>query len=123
VSTVSTFFEELNRLGYNPEMREVRGTVRFEIRDADRVEHWFLTIDDGRVWATPGWREAQAVLKTDTSLAEEATRGRVNALAAMLRSDIVVEGDLSLALKLGRLFPASADTQGPQRRTRPTAGR
>jgi putative sterol carrier protein len=123
VSTVSRFFEQVDQLAYQPTLHKVRGTIRFEIRDGADLDHWLLTIEDGRVRVAHGWYEAQAVVRADLPLAEEMTRGRVNALAAMLRGDILVEGDLALTLKLGRLFPASPQTRGPVHRTRPATVR
>jgi hypothetical protein len=45
------------------------------------------------------------VIQVSAQLAEAMARGEVNGLAAITRGEIMVDGDLALALRIGRLFP------------------
>ncbi|WP_170839553.1 SCP2 sterol-binding domain-containing protein [Micromonospora halophytica] len=102
------FFEQLADVGHDPRLCKVHGSVRFDIRDGDRLRQWLLSIDHGQLRVTPGDGPAQAVLKLSTEVAEAMVRGELNGLSAMLRGEILVDGDLALALRMGRLFPSPA---------------
>ncbi|SCG39933.1 SCP2 sterol-binding domain-containing protein [Micromonospora coxensis] len=102
------FFQQLAEMGHDPRLCKVRGSIRFDIREGDRLRQWLLMIDHGQLRVSPGGGPAQAVLKLSSEVAEAMVRGELNGLSAMLRGEILVDGDLALALRLGRLFPAPA---------------
>ncbi|MGW4500810.1 SCP2 sterol-binding domain-containing protein [Micromonospora sp. NPDC004336] len=120
MSSTDAFFGELSRIGQDPRFRKVQGNVRFDIRDRDQVRQWTLTIDHGRLRVAAGGGPATTVLTLSAEVAEAMVRGEINGLAAMLRGEILVDGDLSLALRMGRLFhtPAAARETGQPRAQR-----
>ena len=100
------FFEALAERGDEPLLRKATGSARFEIVDGRRTLRWLLTVDKGRLsvsratTGTPG-----CVLRVDKSLFDRIAAGKDNAVAAVLRGDLAVEGDWRFLVWLQRLFP------------------
>jgi putative sterol carrier protein len=105
---VSEFFRGLAERGREPLLANVSGTLRFDLVDGERVEHWYLAIRNGDVAVSRGDAEADAVVRTAKDLFEGMTAGRVNAMAAALRGTLVPRGNLALVVSFQRLFPGPA---------------
>ncbi|MEU8421827.1 SCP2 sterol-binding domain-containing protein [Micromonospora sp. NPDC048835] len=105
MSETSAFFERLTVAGQDPRFSKVCGSVRFDIRDGGHLEQWLLDIDHGQMRVTRSGGPATTVIKVSAQVAEAMARGEVNGLAAITRGEILVDGDLALALRIGRLFP------------------
>ncbi|MCG5440742.1 SCP2 sterol-binding domain-containing protein [Micromonospora foliorum] len=105
MSATSAFFERLTVAGQDPRFSKVCGSVRFDIRDDGHLEQWLLNIDHGRMRVTRSGGPATTVIQVSAQFAEAMARGEVNGLAAITRGEIMVDGDLALALRIGRLFP------------------
>ena len=117
----TTFFEELGQRGHEPLLEKISGTIRFEIVDGKRVERWLLTVDKGDVAASRRNVRADCTLRADKAVFDRVASGEMNAMAATLRGDLVIDGDSELLVAFQRLLP------GPPRRRRrrraTTAGR
>lgn len=109
MTATSAFFDRLTVAGQDPRFSKVCGSVRFDIRDGDRLEQWLLEIDHGRMRVTRSDDPATTVIRVSAPVAEAMARGEVNGLAAITRGEILVDGDLGLALRIGRLFPRSPE--------------
>ncbi|MFI6270634.1 SCP2 sterol-binding domain-containing protein [Micromonospora zamorensis] len=120
MTATSAFFERLTVAGRDPRFSKVCGSVRFDIRDDGRLEQWLLDIDHGRMRVTRSGGPATTVIQVSAQVADAMARGEVNGLAAITRGEILVDGDLGLALRLGRLFPREA---GPLHRDDRDSGR
>jgi putative sterol carrier protein len=114
----AAYFEALAARGDEPLLRKAGGSVSFEIRDGSRTRRWVVTVDKGslavsrRTVASP-----DCVVRADKALFDRIVSGRENAVAAVLRGDLAVEGDWRLLVWMQRLFP------GPRtRRGTPSAG-
>ncbi|MEU8179690.1 SCP2 sterol-binding domain-containing protein [Micromonospora sp. NPDC049047] len=105
MTATRAFFERLTAAGQDPRFSKVRASVRFDIRDGDHLDQWLLDIDNGRMRVTRSGQPATTVIMVSAQVADAMARGEVNGLAAITRGEILVDGDLSLALRLGRLFP------------------
>ncbi|MBM0274883.1 SCP2 sterol-binding domain-containing protein [Micromonospora tarensis] len=105
MTATSAFFDRLTVAGEDPRFSNVCGSVRFDIRDGDQVEQWLLEIDHGRMRVSRSDGPATTVIRASAQVAEAMARGEVNGLAAITRGEILVDGDLNLALRIGRLFP------------------
>ena len=94
-----------------PLLAHTKGTLLFEIRDHDGTAWWLVGVDKGRVAieAVAGAVEADATIHAERSLLEAIVQGRANAMAAMLRGEMQVEGDAQLLMAFQRIFP------GPRR--------
>ena len=98
------FFEELAERGHQPLLRKATGSTRFEIVDGRRVRRWLVRVDKGNIAVEPGGGEAECVIPAQRTVFERVASGRANAVAAVLRGDIVVEGDWRLLVAMQRLF-------------------
>ncbi|RLK12131.1 SCP-2 sterol transfer family protein [Micromonospora sp. M71_S20] len=105
MTATSAFFEQLADVGHDPRLCKVRGTVRFDIREGDRMEQWLLDIDHGRLRVTQSDGPAETVITVTADVAEAMSRGEMNGLAGIARGEIMVDGNLALAMRIGRLFP------------------
>ncbi|MBQ1034140.1 SCP2 sterol-binding domain-containing protein [Micromonospora sp. C97] len=108
MSETSDFFERLAAACQDPRFSKVRGSVRFDIRDGGRLEQWLLNIDHGQMRVIKSGGPATTVVKVSAQVADAMARGEVNGLAAITRGEIIVDGDLALALRIGRLFPRAS---------------
>jgi ubiquinone biosynthesis protein UbiJ len=108
----AALFEELGHRGHEPRLETVSGTIRFEIVDGKQTERWLVTIDKGDVAVSRKNVRADCSFRTDKAVFDRVASGEMNALAATLRGDIVLDGDSELLVPFQRLLP------GPPRRRR-----
>ena len=122
--TVGEFFGGLAERRREPLLQNVSGTLRFDLVDGERVEHWYLTVKNGDVAVSHKDAEADATVRTGKALFAGMTAGKVNAMAAALRGALVPQGNLALIVSFQRLFPgpaasrAKAGTGSGERSTR-----
>ena len=100
----TAFFEALAREGHHPMLESVRATVRFDLTGDGKTERWFLAIDKGDLTVSRRNVRADCVIRAERSVFEGLATGRLNAMAALLRGDLVVEGDPRVLVLLRRLF-------------------
>jgi hypothetical protein len=112
---IAQFFENLGRVGYHPLWRRLVGTIRVELVDEDRIDKWIVAIDKGDVSVTRNDTRGACTVRADRSLFAKLARGERNAMAAVLRGDILVGGDVEMLFALQRAFP------GPMNQHRPAA--
>jgi putative sterol carrier protein len=101
----AAFFEELGQRGHEPLLGRITGTMRFDLEHGHGVDRWFVAIDKGDVKISHKNARADTVVRADRELFDGISTGRVNAMAAMLRNVISVEGDLDKLMVFQRLFP------------------
>ncbi|MEV4465408.1 SCP2 sterol-binding domain-containing protein [Micromonospora echinofusca] len=116
VDATTRFFEDLDRRGYDPLLAKSSGTLRLDLHEGAQTTHWLLRIDEGRLQVSREDQEADTVVGTSPDLFEDLAAGRENGVAAMLRGDLTVSGDLRLVMQMDRLFPSHPDARGPRRR-------
>jgi hypothetical protein len=114
--TVTEFFNELGGRGHEPLLAKVRGWVRFELTEPDRIDRWLVALDRGAIAVSHSDGPAECTARVDRALFERLCRGEENAIAAVLRGAMLCIGDVELLLALGRLIPAAPDGRQPQRR-------
>ena len=107
MSDITPALFEVGPLGHNPMLANVTATVRFDLEHEGRTDRWFVVIDKGDVSLSRRNVRADCVLRADRSLVEGLASGQVNAMAALLRGDLVAEGDPQLLVLLQRLFPGA----------------
>jgi ubiquinone biosynthesis protein UbiJ len=98
------FFAELGRR-HEPLLRNVTGTIRIDLHRPDRTDHRFIVIDHGDLAVSRRNRTADCRLRVDAALFDKIAAGDANALAALLRGALVVEGDLELLMRFQRVLP------------------
>ena len=115
--STAAFFEALAARGHEPLLGNVTGTLRVEVLDGDTSEHWHVDVNKGTVKVSRKNTHAGAVVRIPRSLCDDIASGRENAMVAMLRGELVPEGDLRLVMLFSRLFP------GPPKRASKTAAK
>ncbi|WP_433387153.1 SCP2 sterol-binding domain-containing protein [Micromonospora sp. KLBMP9576] len=115
LDATTKFFEDLDRREFEPLLAKASGTLRVDLHEGPQTSHWLLRVDHGRVQVTREERDADTVVGMDPELFEALAEGREAGLAALLRGDLAVTGDLRRLVLLDRLFPGPPDSRGPRR--------
>ena len=103
------FFAELGRRKHEPMLRKATGTVRFDlVDDTDQTAHWLVTMKKGDVSVSREAADADCIVTTDKPLFDAIVRGERNAMAAILRGEITLEGDRELLVLFQRVFAGPA---------------
>jgi putative sterol carrier protein len=100
------FFEDLSTRGSEPLLGKTKATVRFDIAGEGRTDQWLVGINDGALDVSHSAGDADCVISADKASFDKLASGRTNAMAALLRGSINVEGDPRLIVRVQRLFPA-----------------
>ncbi|GIJ11443.1 SCP2 sterol-binding domain-containing protein [Micromonospora andamanensis] len=96
-------------------LRQVSGTVRFDLRYPDRVDSWLVSIEQGRIAVSYGAApDADTVICADEQLFLRMTRGEVKPLPAWLRNDFTADGEFRFVVMLERLFAPPPDAHHPR---------
>ncbi|SCL39094.1 SCP-2 sterol transfer family protein [Micromonospora rhizosphaerae] len=109
------FFEDLDRRGFDPRLEKTSGTLRFDLHEGPQTTHWLLRIDRGKLEVRQEDLSADTIVGTAPRLFDELVTGEENAIAAMLRGDMTVSGNLRLVLQFERVFPGPPESRGPRR--------
>jgi putative sterol carrier protein len=99
------FFAKLATRGREPLLAKAVGSARFNIVDGKRTESWLLTIDKGELLVSRRKTTADCVVRSGKTTFERAAAGKLNLMAAVLRGEVEIQGDLRLLVLLQRLFP------------------
>jgi putative sterol carrier protein len=110
------FFKRLAEQ-HQPLLENLTGVMRFDLVDGERTEHWYLDIRKGDVTVAHTGPEPDCTISTELATFEAIVDGKMNAMAAVLRGAVQIEGRFALLTAVQRLFavpPAAPD--------RPAAG-
>jgi putative sterol carrier protein len=119
---IPAFFESI--AGPHPAVpRTISGSLRFDLENGKLSEHWRVTFAKGGVSADRSDAPADCVARTDKATMESIIQGRVNAMAALLRGAIKVEGQVLLLALFRSLFTSPAARHEAQRVSRNTGRR
>ena len=102
----ATFFDGLSKRGHEPLLGRMRATVRFDLDAHGRTDHWLVGISDGAIEVAHENGDADVILRADRAAFDAIAGGRTNAMAALLRGTLTVDGDPRLLVRVQRLFPA-----------------
>ena len=102
----AAFFDELATRTDEPLLRKATGAAQLEIVDGRTVRRWVLEVDKGRISVRKGSGAATCVMRADKAVFDKIATGKLNAVAAVLRGDLAVDGDWRLLVRMQRLFPS-----------------
>jgi len=100
----TAFFQDLGSRGYDPLLRSVTANVRFDLVSGKTTERWLLTIKKGNLSVSHRNVRADAVIQLGRDLFERVASGETTLLPAMLRGEVVLEGDYKLMIIIRRLL-------------------
>jgi putative sterol carrier protein len=112
------FFHDLGSRGHETLLEKATGTVRFDLSNGRRTAHWLVTIKKGDVTVSQDSTQADCVFRADRGVFDGIVKGEVNAMAALLRGTMDVEGDPELLVLFQRLFPGPPGATGRPPATR-----
>jgi putative sterol carrier protein len=104
---VAAFFDDLRSRSHEPSLRKLSGTLRFDLATGRTTERWLVTIRKGDLAVSRRNGAADSVIRAQKALFERAARGQTNLFSAMLRGEVVLEGDYRLMVGVRRLFRES----------------
>jgi putative sterol carrier protein len=113
------FFQRLSERGVEPSLRKASATVRFDLTNGKRTERWFVKLEKGEIAVSRKNMRAHCVVATDRAVFERIASGKTNALAALLREEVNVEGDVNVLVLFQRLLPAPPRSRKPLRASAP----
>jgi putative sterol carrier protein len=101
------FFESLSRRGHEPLLEKARGTLRIDLDRGKRTEHWFVKVDKGDIQVSHRDGKADSSIRARKDVFDGIARGETNAMAAVLRGAVAIDGDFELIVLFQRLFPGA----------------
>ena len=105
-SPTATFFAELAARGHEPLLKSTSGTIRFDLVDDAGLAHWYVTVEEGDVAVSHKRAKADAVVRLERRTFDGMATGAVNVTAAVLRGEVVPDGDLGLLMLFQRVLPS-----------------
>jgi putative sterol carrier protein len=101
------FFDELGRRGHEPLLHRVTATLRWDLVHQGKTARWFVTVDRGDIEVSRRNGPADVVVRADRAVFDRIASGEVNAVAAVLRGEMAIEGEWRILVSFQRLFPAA----------------
>jgi putative sterol carrier protein len=99
------FFSELEARHHEPLLETTRGTLRFDLASRNRTTRWLIEIEDGDISISHRNAKADCVVRAKKSLFDGIATGQQNAMAAVLRGEVDIEGERTLLVRFQKLFP------------------
>ena len=108
------FFNRLDRRAAEVLPSSASGTVRVDLVSEKHVDHWFVTIDKGKVRVTREDREADCTIRTGKGTFDRLAEGSANVGALASRTELIVTGSLVQLGYLRRLLPGPPGARDPR---------
>jgi len=94
---------------HQPLLASMTGVIRFDLVDGERTEHWYVDIRKGDITVSHSGPEPDCTVTTDLATFEAIVSGKMNAMAALLRGAIEIEGRFALMTAVQRFFGVPRD--------------
>jgi putative sterol carrier protein len=117
------FFEDLAKQGHEPLLEGLTATIRFDLVDGKKTKRWLVAVTKGDLAVSRQNRKADCVLRAEKGVFERLTSGQQGALAAVLRGELLLQGDPTRLVLAQRLFPGTPASAEPRARSRKTRAR
>jgi putative sterol carrier protein len=102
----SGFLAELASEEHDSALGRADGALRIELERDGKTERWFLGLHSGKVTVSRKRVPYDGTVRTTGALFDRMVRGEANAMTALLRGEIQVDGDAELLVLVQRLFPS-----------------
>jgi predicted lipid carrier protein YhbT len=107
-------FDWLGSRGHDPALEQIVGTIRFDLATDAEILHWMVRVEKGDVSVSRSDEDADCVVFTTKARLDEVAAGRANAMAMLLRAEVIVHGNIELLVALERLLPGPPGARGPR---------
>jgi putative sterol carrier protein len=112
------FMEGLSQRGHEPMLETTTGTLRVElVKDGKRTERWLISIDKGDIDVSRKGGKPDCTVRAPEDVFDRIASGETNALAALLRGTMFVDGETRVLVRFQRLFPGPPS--GAARKSQP----
>ncbi len=111
-TATAEFFRELGQRENEPLLENVEGTLGFELENGKQTDRWSVAINDGKASVRHTGGKADCAVHMKESLFEGMISGNVNPMAAVLRGEVALQGDMELIMRFQRLFPGPPTSKG-----------
>jgi hypothetical protein len=109
------FFDDIDRIGHVPHLDRFTGSMRLDLHENGRTDHWRVSIDRGNIRLSRGDDgPADTVISGDRALFDRIARGEIRPLSAFLRNEVTMSGEFRLLLVLERLVPGPPGAHDPR---------
>ena len=116
---IEAFFELLTGDGAGELPRRASGSLRIDLGSGATTERWFITFGKGGVSVSHRNAKADCVIRTSKEVFARMVSGRMNAMSAILRGVLGIEGDPGILVLFQRIFPGPPKAKSkPKRATR-----
>ena len=112
------FFGELGRRGHERLLEKANAIVRLDVVRGKQTDRWFVTIKKGDVSVSRKSTRANCTIRVGKAVFDRLARGEANLMAATLRGEVDVDGDVTLLVLFRRLFSGPPSSAGPRVSTR-----
>jgi hypothetical protein len=109
---ISEFFASLAAPGHIATFAGESATLRFDVTSGSKLQHWYVTINNGNVAVTRDDTAADVVVRIERPYLEDIVTGRLNAHAAMLRQVLSAEGNMAALMMFQRCLPGPRGSTG-----------
>jgi len=110
--TRERFFAQLGTTTHIGLLEGTSGTVLAEIKDGKQTEKLYVNIHHGDVTASRTGSAPDCVIRTNGATFDAILNGKLNAMAAMLRGLLEVEGNVGMLAAMQALFRPSTGAAG-----------
>lgn len=93
----------------------ITGTLRIDLSDGQRTEHWVVRMRTGAAEVSQGPAEADGIWYCGTDLFDRLATGRAQAVASLFRNESTFSGNVLLLLAFRLFFPPAPGTQDPRK--------
>ena len=102
------FFQTLESRGHEPLLEKATGSVRVDLTDNGRRAKWLIEITKGDLAVSHRNAKADCVIRTEKKTFDRIVTGKENAVAAVLRGAVDIDGSQQLLVLFQRLIPSPA---------------
>lgn len=111
---ISKFFERLSQGTPKGLSEKTRATMRFDLEQGGELDHWFITIEMGKVRVSREAHEADCVLHADKTFFASIVSGTANMDSGLFRNEIAVEGDMRTYATWRKMLPGPPGARDPK---------
>jgi putative sterol carrier protein len=101
----AAFFEDLKRREHEPMLARKKGSVRIELVNGSTVERWLVEFDSGKIAVSKRNHRAGSTIRVDRDLFDKIVQGKANAVTAVLRGELTLDGDWNALVLFQRILP------------------